>query len=245
MSEEHVSDLIPAYALGSLDLADKHYVEGHLESCVGCREELNAYQMVMEDLVLAVPQVEPPKNLKKSILRAIETEKGESHLVSLRKEGSGQRRWLDNMKPLLPIWSIASLILVFVLGTATLLLFRQVKDLSQKNTMVFSEFIVIPLNGTAVAPQATGIMVISNKGLNGSLNVDGLPPLDSGHQYQLWLLQEGRRTNGGVFSVTPNGNGTLKVNSSLPLIINSIGITIEPTGGSPGPTGDKVLGGGL
>ena len=39
--------------------------------------------------------------------------------------------------------------------------------------------------------------------------------------------------------------GTLYVSPSQRVINQSVGITIEPTGGSPGPTGAKVLGGDL
>jgi anti-sigma-K factor RskA len=38
----------------------------------------------------------------------------------------------------------------------------------------------------------------------------------------------------------------MKGTSEQPLkAFSTFGITIEPAGGSPGPTGDKVLGGGL
>jgi anti-sigma-K factor RskA len=60
------------------------------------------------------------------------------------------------------------------------------------------------------------------------------------------LIRDGQRTNGGVFSVNPDGYASLELYSPLPLIqYQAIGITIEPWGGSPGPTGPKVLGGDL
>jgi anti-sigma-K factor RskA len=59
----------------------------------------------------------------------------------------------------------------------------------------------------------------------------------------LWLIQDGQRTSGGVFSVSDEGYGSLWISSPEPLATYSaFGITIEPAGGSPGPTGDKVLG---
>jgi anti-sigma-K factor RskA len=59
----------------------------------------------------------------------------------------------------------------------------------------------------------------------------------------LWLIQDGERTDGGVFSVNPEGYGSLWV--EVPQSLSSFtafGVSIEPSGGSPGPTGDKVLG---
>jgi len=98
------------------------------------------------------------------------------------------------------------------------------------------------LTGTEAAPGATGTIVISMAGESGTLVVDGLPSLDEAHQYQLWLIRDGQRTSGGVFSVNPEGYGSLWI--SFPANLTSydaFGITIEPAGGSPGPTGDKVM----
>jgi anti-sigma-K factor RskA len=101
----------------------------------------------------------------------------------------------------------------------------------------------INLVGTEKAPQATGLLVMSVDGERGTLVVDGLTPLGEDQEYQLWLIQDGQRTSGGVFSVNRKGYGSLWVSSPQPLSTYSgFGITIEPAGGSPGPTGDKVLG---
>jgi len=63
-------------------------------------------------------------------------------------------------------------------------------------------------------------------------------------QYQLWLISDGEKANGGVFSVNQEGYGNLLVVSSKPLTeYSAFGITVVPEGGSPGPTGVKVLGG--
>jgi anti-sigma-K factor RskA len=105
---------------------------------------------------------------------------------------------------------------------------------------------IVSLTGTDAAPGATGTIVISQDGEHGTLVVDGLPPLDEAFQYQLWLIKDGQRTDGGVFSVDSEGYGALWVSSPAPLSsFPAVGITIEPAGGSPGPTGDKVLGGSL
>jgi anti-sigma-K factor RskA len=102
---------------------------------------------------------------------------------------------------------------------------------------------VVAMLGTEVAPAATGMLVISEDGEYGTLVVDGLPALDPAHQYQLWLIRDGQRTSGGLFSVNPEGYGSLWVSSPEPLSsYPAFGITVEPVGGSTGPTGEKVLG---
>jgi len=78
----------------------------------------------------------------------------------------------------------------------------------------------------------------------GSLVVDHLATLDNGQQYQVWLSRDGERISAGLFSVNYEGYASLELKAPLPLILyDTIGITIEPTGGSPSPTGVKVLGG--
>jgi hypothetical protein len=62
--------------------------------------------------------------------------------------------------------------------------------------------------------------------------------------FGLALNSDGLRTSGGVFAVNPEGYGALWISSPEPLSsYPAFGITIEPVGGSPGPTGEKVLGG--
>ena len=76
--------------------------------------------------------------------------------------------------------------------------------------------------------------------------VDGLPPLDATHQYQLWLIRDGQRTSGGVFHSYASGYGVLWIHAEQPLVsFDGFGVTVEPSGGSPDPTGDKIMGGNL
>ena len=142
-----------------------------------------------------------------------------------------------------PAWAVASLALIGFLVISNLFLWNQVRDLSARRD---ESMAVVALNGTEFAPQSSGKIVISRDGRYGTLVVDQLPELDKSQQYQLWLIQDGNRTSGGVFSVSDHGYGSLEIWSPQPLgSYGSFGITIEPSGGSPGPTGDKVLGGDL
>ena len=75
------------------------------------------------------------------------------------------------------------------------------------------------------------------------LTVAGLPVLSPEQQYQLWLIVDGQRASGAIFSVNEDGWAKVSVDSERPLAeYGAFGITIEPTGGSPGPTGERVLG---
>jgi anti-sigma-K factor RskA len=103
-------------------------------------------------------------------------------------------------------------------------------------------FEVVRLRCTQAVPNATGQIMISKDGRFALLVVMGLPVLDPEYKYQLWLVRDGQRTSGGMFTVTSEGYGSMTI--SLPQSLSDYSyfdITIEPAEGSPEPTGEKVL----
>jgi anti-sigma-K factor RskA len=239
--ETHVNELLAAYALDCLDKGEKEQVERHLERCGQCRDELVTYQEVAGLLPFGAPSVDPQPELKARLMAQVQKRAGsEPHKAS-------STGWIDLisnwMRRAAPVWGTVSLVLVILLGVSNLLLWGQVRDL-QSNIPLQMQ--IVQMAGTTAAPQADGVIVISGDGDHGTLVVDRMPALDEGQQYQLWLIDDGQRTDGGVFSVDKDGYGSLWVSAPKPLAsYPSFGVTIEPKGGSPGPTGQKVLGGGL
>jgi anti-sigma-K factor RskA len=234
----HIIDLLPAYALGCLDEEDLVRVSEHLADCAECRAEWHAYQATADQLALAAPDVVPPDDLKARLMRRIGSQQPAG--VSTPRAS-----WWDRLTRVMqhtsPAWGLAGLLVILALALGNLWLWEQIgryQGATQPGPMR-----TITLTSTQAAPDASGLVVVSADGEHGTLVVDGLPPLDAEHQYQLWLIRDGQRTSGGVFSVDAEGYGSLWVLSPQPLSSYSgFGITIEPAGGSPGPTGQKVLG---
>ncbi|HFD39493.1 MAG TPA: hypothetical protein ENJ31_06555 [Anaerolineae bacterium] len=239
-NDSHVTDLLAAYALGSLDAEEAAQVAGHLSDCPLCRAELAAFEAVADHLALAAPEATPPPALKRRILGQIQTPRREP-------VGQPRRTWwqrlADRFPGVSPAWGAVSLVLAALLILSNVWWWQRT---SRRPTEGPGKMQIVALVGTEAAPEAEGTLVISEDGEYGALVVDGLPPLDAAHQYQLWLIHDEQRTSGGVFSVNPEGYGTLWISSPDPLSsYSAFGITVEPAGGSPGPTGDKVLGGSL
>jgi anti-sigma-K factor RskA len=248
MAEKHVNELIPGYALGCLDEEDRLAVVRHLPHCTACRKELASYQLTMEGLVMAVPSHSPTPGLKGKVLRRVERS-AQKHALEERERG----RWnfLDALGSLLahPVglaFGVFVVVLIVFLGINNLMLQKQVGSLQAHLPASIGNMRVVHLEGTPKAPQAVAYLMVFKNETYGALAVEDAPLLDATHQYQVWLIKDGKRTSGGVFSVNENGYGTLEVTGDQPLEnYQSFGITIEPTGGSPGPTGEKVLGGSL
>jgi anti-sigma-K factor RskA len=232
--DEHVADLLPACALGCLEDEELARVTEHLARCESCRAELEQYRAVVEALPMAMVQHQPPARLKGRILEAV-------------RQGRAPRKpalpWWRRLGFSVTTWAWVSLVLILALGLNNLVLWQRLHQVEARQR---AGLMTVVLQGTPFSPGASGMLVISRDGEHGTLVVDGLPPLDESHQYQLWLIRNGERLSGGVFSVDARGYGSLWVSSGEPLIrFSAFGVTIEPVGGSPGPTGEKVLGGEL
>ncbi|MBI3967041.1 MAG: anti-sigma factor [Chloroflexi bacterium] len=96
------------------------------------------------------------------------------------------------------------------------------------------------------SPRASGRLFCNASSTRGILVVDNLPALSSSQVYQAWLRRGESRVSGGVFSVDREGYGHLVINAPEPIgQFQAVGVTVEPAGGSPAPTGNRVLAGAI
>jgi anti-sigma-K factor RskA len=231
-AHDDIIDLIPAYALGALDAGEVATVVEHLKSCAACQTELVAYEAVVDALPHAVPGAAPAPALKRRLMERVRQSTDAdvapaiswwqpiaSALNSLRT-GS---RW----KPALAIAAVAVLIGIFSV-------WQQVEPATIEP---------VELTATDIAPDARGVIEMAENRREATLTVAGLPALPPDQQYQLWLVADGQRASGAIFSVNAAGWAKVTVDAQRPLAeYGAFGITIEPAGGSPGPTGERVLG---
>jgi len=242
VSQEHVKDLIPAYVLGCLDQDEAKAVQLHILDCLICQQEVKKFQLVVDQLPYAVRSCDPPDNLRENILLAADKASRQNHFNRSRHS------WYHKIwGARIAIAWVGAATLIFFLIVTNLIQFQQIQQLEKSLDSAVSRagnFQYVRLVGTPSTPQANGLLIISPNNLTATLIVDGLQPLPDRQDYQLWLIRDGKRDNGGVFNVIPTGYGVLLINSPKPINeYQAFGITVEPKGGSPGPTGDKVLGG--
>jgi anti-sigma-K factor RskA len=227
----HFHDLLPAYALGCLDADEASRVAEHLAGCAQCRADVVVYQSVAGRLALGAPDAVPPAELQQQLMAQI----GAAPAPPARAHASPWRGRSAAM------WGVAALVLLVALAASNLWWWQ--RSARSGARVGPANMQAVAMIGTGRAPEATGTLLITADGEYGTLIVDGLPVLGRGLAYQLWLIRDGQRVSGGVFAVNAEGYGVLEVSSQEPLSgYTGFGVTIEPEGGSPGPTGDRVLG---
>jgi hypothetical protein len=214
------------YALSLLTDVDPF--EAHLGTCLACQLQVADHRETLGLLPLSLPPIAPPPSLKSRVLAAVAADG--------RKM---PRRWA------LPAWvAAAAAVCAILLGGYGLLkvqgLNQQIAQLQQSALQEQS----VALKGTNTSPTASGRVLVSHDGdgTRITLQAEGLPALEPGQVYQLWLIKDGKRLNGGLFVVDATGKGGAA--NWLPGAVNfdTMGITREPDAYGTQPRGPKIMG---
>ena len=234
------SEWVAGYALGSLSPDETAEFERHLPTCQSCQADLRAYRSVVDQLALAAPVVQPPAHLRQDILNKIPVSRPVAQPVKATPPVSFLA-WLGRLVQAHPLaWGAASLVLAAALVFSATML---VQDYQRQQTQAIP-FNFIVMHDTDPQGDYHALLVINDKGQFGTLITDNLAVLPAQNEYQLWLVKDGVRTSGGTFKVNDAGYGWLKMDmTNKPSLYEytSFGVTVEPKGGSPQPTGQKVL----
>lgn len=236
MNDPHATfqENLSAYALDALDADETAALKIHLQTCESCRAELTEYQRVSTGLLSALPPRPPRPALKRILQKRLEPARPQF------KFSFGQ------------IAIASAFVLLIALNIASV---WQVYSLKQQqaeiNNQHYSEQTAIAM----LAYPGTQQIIFGQNNISGSLLVDKtrnlvaivawhLPPAPAGKTYQMWLIDaKGDRTSGGLLVPEADQPFVMAVvASSQPLSgFTGFGVTLEPSGGSPSPTGPKVL----
>ena len=113
---------------------------------------------------------------------------------------------------------------------------QQLGDLRQENQVMRNdEFRAVALAGTKTAPTAKARVFFNVATHKVYVDVRSLPALPAGKQYQLWALDQGKPIDAGVLTAaTATGEGLQHMKDIASA--QTFAMTVEPTGGSVGPT---------
>ncbi len=251
MRDEHVADLIDLYALGVLDPEEQTLVARHLDSCADCRALLADSYRVVQALLWTPDERTPPPALHGKVMRRMEPlQRRERAVAPVPRRPSV---WDAAVRPWFSLHGGVAAISIVLLGMTVGWNYRLQQQISSLRAQLAGQQQVVAVMrdvGVGIvtfgpqpaAPTARGSMVINPQGTEAYLVADGLPQLPPDKAYQLWLIKGQSRDSGGLFRVDARGSATLLVRAPSRLsAYNGSGITIEPVGGSPGPTGARVL----
>jgi len=193
-------------------------------------------------LAKAVPQVDPPAELRARILAAIGGTGAVRPPLPLRgfgetdqrRQGGGRLTWLA---------LAAALTLAVALGGYSVQLRNRARaDESRLAVLAATDVKRVDLAGQPAAPRAAAQAYWSrSRGM--VFTASNLPALPAGRVYQLWVLTaQPAPISAGLLK--PDASGSVNVVFDTPADIPTpvaMAVTIEPDGGVPAPTGDKYL----
>lgn len=214
---------VAAYALGALDTAEAEAFRRHLDGCSVCREELIAFQEVVNAVPMAAEQYRAPETLRHRILAIPEAEpKAKPEAAQRSRRRGGWRFSLPR-----PALALGAVVLVAAIAVAAISLTS-----SSSSTRVYQAQ-VSGVSGTAQLRVSDGHAV---------LVVHHFSPPPAGKIYQVWLGRANRapQPTAALFSVNTKGEGDVDVPGSLNGV-QQVMVTPEPPGGSKAPTHAPVI----
>jgi anti-sigma-K factor RskA len=239
MTQDHpFLDDIAAYALGALDRDETRALEAHLRTCDICGAELTSFRTVSERLPMSVAPQPPAARLRRQI---------QGHLPSGSSPRPARLGWSFNRVAV----GIA-LVLLAALNVASFAQLRNLRDgydriRGQQKTdqaavamLAYAGTQFIPIHQGNIA----GTLLLNESRDSAVLIVWNLPPLNGDQTYQAWLIDaQGDRTSAGIFRPDAELAYVSKGIFSPGGLsgFTGIGVTVEPAGGSPQPTGERIF----
>jgi len=266
MANQHqdIFDLLEEYVSGTLSPAKRRAVESHLdEGCSECQGRLAELGDLAAQMADALPQHEPPVDLKQKILQSVANPSATGRDDTDDSTASPAEPELPSSSLVRVVFAVAAAAIV-VLSFWNWQMYNELDNIRgrlaaseaeterlnrelatyQDATFLLAEpgMQFIDLAGVAPNEQAFGKVVIDPERGQGVVYMYELPPTPDGMAYQLWIVREGQPTSVGTFTVNDDGSAMLSL-ETLPELreIASFEVTIEPAGGEEQPTGMMYL----
>ncbi len=268
LDHQAFQESVGLYVLGALPTDEREAFERHLRSCDTCAAEVRSFRSAADALPYALPQVDPPSALRARVLaaaghplsgRAAGPDAGRAPAFSIWQSRIG---WLSAAALLVVSVGVSGYALTLrqrvgglelqlqdaiarvtrseqQLATATASAARAEVRLA---VITAPDLAQVALAGQPPSPRATGRAFWSRtRGL--MFAASNLPPLPSNRIYQFWVVTATSAISSG-WTFRPDESGrAAELFATAPDIPPPVAmaVTIEPEGGVPAPTGDKVL----
>lgn len=255
-SDKELGNLSGSYALNGLDAADLAEFETHLQQSQATRDEVTELTDTAVLLGLATRPVQPSAGLKASIMDQLDAHpqlpvaassaagaSSASVATAAFESPAGrkaQARWFT--RPVTALAAVAAAIALFVGGGVVTTSLAQNSFAQQQADQLAAINSADDAQRASVdlADGGTATLVWSNTLLSSALIVDGLAPLPADRTYELWYINDAGARPAGTFGVAGSGS-TWRVLDGTMKAGDTVGVTVEPRGGSDAPTTDPVV----
>lgn len=256
--DKKIEELLPFYALEALTDEEKKLVEAYLAEHPEARLQLAEMDTAASALPYGVSPVVPPRRIRDALMARVAADERARASKHASRQPSRRAIRFENI---FQVFSLGAAIVAIVwvvvlniqlsqlrdevslLGEALVAQSISLQQITAKLPQATNSTVVtISLSGTTARPDAHGQLIADPNSHSAVLVIAGLGQLEAGKTYQVWLIDGGGPKSAGLLTVDANGQGLLVLSSKLTIAqFKTLGISIEPDGGSPQPTGEIVV----
>lgn len=236
MTHDELKTLIAPYVLGAVSAEEERTVRSHIMSCEECMSEAESLSGAAAGLALAVDEAPVPAGFADAVVARVQSERPQTRGVPVELAWWSVR-WRRALAAVGALGVVAALVLAGAYGA----LRARVGDYEAAiPPLVHGEGLRLTGSGGAVArmvPTAEGATLFAT----------GLDAAPDRHTYQLWLME---CADPEVFETCdPTSAGTFDVSGGIAVLetrsrlegYDRAAVTVEPEGGSAGPTTTPVI----
>ena len=231
-----------AYALDALEPgAERDRFTRHLDRCPSCASEVRGFREVATAMAFAAT-TEPPAGLRDRVLAAAARTRQLPPEIRTHARPRGTRTRVPWLPWLSGVVATASIVVAVLFGFAqahTQDELNQVRAENQAISLLLSapkaKLLTYPVTNGG---EATVVLAADRHEL--AVVTTGLPALPPGKVYQLWLIGKPAITSAGLLPPAKDGR-TPPVLATGVVKGDTLGLTVEPAGGSAQPTTKPIL----
>ena len=197
MDHERFDELKDAFVLGALPEEERRELEEYLAEHPERQAEIDELGTVAGLLALSPQEQEPPPELRRRIMDAVEAEAGRPRVES--------RSWLARMRESLGVRGLAlgaaAAMLVIGLFSWNMVLQGEIQNLQGRVQSLREqpqEPQMVELGGAGVEHGARAELV-TLEGDRAVLVVENMPPVPEGKTYQIWIIEDDVPKPSGLF----------------------------------------------
>ena len=230
------------YALDALEAgSERDRFTRHLSRCQSCAAEVKGFREVATAMAFAAA-AEPPAELRDRVLTAVARTRQLPPEVSTHERPRRTRARVPWVPWLSGVVATASIVVAVLFGLAqahTRDELNQVRAENQAISLLLSapraQLLTHEITHGGVA---TVVLAADRHEL--AVVTTGLPALPPGKVYQLWLIGKPKTVSAGLLPAAKNGQ-TPAVLATGVVKGDTLGLTVEPAGGSAQPTTTPIL----